>query len=71
MCEPRTRRGVRALSALGREGVLWALPRPRRLRKLILWACGVRWGNVANDVGGGARRHCETARERVRSHRGL
>ena len=48
------------------EGALWASPRPRRLRKLILWACGVggmgrRWG----------RRHCETARERVRSHRGL
>ena len=47
MCEPRTRRGVRALHTW--EGVLWALTRPRRLRKLILWG---RWGGAT--LGGGA-----------------
>ena len=35
------------------EGVLWALPRPRRLRKLILWG---RWGGAT--LGGC---HCATA----------
>ena len=43
LCEPRTRAVASALSTLGvGQGVLWALPRPRRLRcaKLILWRVG-------------------------------
>ena len=64
-CVSHARAVAPALSTIagGRCASLWASPRPRRLRKLILWACGVggmkvAWGDVvcwggAGWVGGG------------------